>query len=201
MAIKAPKLSTNNIIALCVVVSIILVFVLIGVGRSFYIRITHNARVITRKQVAEKQLKENLINLPLLSQSYDALGVTKTALDDSLPATPNFPALVASMEAISGLSGVTLQTVAPSSQVTTPSATTSSTPVQTGPQPFAFTTTTHSSYAALLAYLTNLQIYSRPIAITGLQISGTTPSVTATITGNTYYYTPQILVDKTEAVK
>lgn len=210
------KLSTNKIIALSVVISVIALIILFAIGKSFFTTIKHNTTVINKKTAAETQLKTNLTNLPTLKTAYDNLGGTVATVSDSLPDTADFASLVATMEAVASSSSISLSTVSPQSQllipVATPTPTTATTPgapgatattttTTTAPQPTGFSVSVKGSYAAMLVFMGNLEKSSRPIKITDIQLSGTTPTLTGTISGAAYYYNPQVLADKTETVK
>ncbi|HSX14521.1 MAG TPA: hypothetical protein VLE72_01235 [Candidatus Saccharimonadales bacterium] len=220
-SIKKPRLSTNALIALSAVAVALVVIIVLVFGRSLIKRIGHNNAVITKKASAEKQLKQNLANLPGLSQAYSNLGPTKTVINDALPTTASFPDLVATIESIAGTSGVALQSVSPalvSSAAASSAAPTSSSPsaaVQSingtsssttsvqpsGPQPYQFSMSIQGNYDSLVKFLHNLQLSARPIIISGVQVTGTNDALTATVTGQTFYFNPQVLEDKTEVVK
>jgi len=224
VASKTSKLSTNNLIALATLVVAIMIVLLVIVGRGFLKDITHNSTVIGKKQKAESQLKQNISALPGLTSAYQNLGSTKDLIASALPTQSDFPGLVATMEAIAGTSGVSLQGVAPqtaagtaiptagaAAPTTSPSAaiqsinnstvSASGGAADTGPQPYAFTITVKGSYTTIISFLSNLQLSARPIKVTDVQLSGTTPALSGTIIAQTYSYNPAVLQDKTEVVK
>ncbi len=204
---KLPKTSTNTVIVLAALTVIIMLVVLLVVGRSFIKQIGHNGAVISKKQKAQTQLGTNLANLPGLADAYQNLGSTTSLVADALPTKADFPAIVATMEAISGASGVGLTSVNPAA--TLGSATSSTTVSPTGsadtstasPQPYGLSIAIKGNYASVVKFLGNLQLSARPIVINGIQLAGTTNAVTGTVTATTYFYSPEILADKTEAVK
>lgn len=204
MAIKAPKMSAKTTVAVCVAASFVILLVLFAAGRSFYTRITHNARVISKKQAAESQLKTNLNNLPALSSAYDNLGPTQDLIKKALPDTSDFPAIVATMEVIAGASNVNMASVSPLGSLA--SSTPTAGPVaaassDSSPLPFQYSVNVKGPYSGVLSFLSNLQISARPIIITGIQLSGTTDLLTGTINCQTYSFNPPILADKTVVVK
>ena len=207
MASKLGKMSTNNVIALSSLVSLLMLVALILVGRGLFKQITHNTRVISKQQAAETQLKNNLSALPALAAAYQNLGNSVPLISDALPTTADFPALVAMMESVGGTSGVSITGVSPADA--TASTPTSGTSVSAAvgssasptPSSFSFSVTANGKYSSILQFLTNLQKSARPITVTGLQLSGTSDALTATISATTYYFNPPALIDKTETVK
>jgi len=220
VAIKSTKLSTMGVIGLSMAVTIIALIILVVAGRSFYIRIGHNSRVLSAKQTAEKQLETNLSNLPQLAQAYQALGTKQSLAEQALPDTDDFPATVATIEAIAGASNVGLVSVSPQTVTATSTSTTTPTTggsssgaiISTPPaqvsamsslaaQPTTYSINIKGPYSGVLTFLSDLQLSARPIKITDIQLSGTNSSLTGTIGAQTYFFLPQVLVDKSEVVK
>ncbi len=214
MPSKLSRVSTTQVIALSVVACIILLFILGIVGRNFVGKISHNSKVIGKKQDAEKQLKANLKALPELQRSYDSLGDRRDILDKALPVDSHFPQLVASMEVLAAASNVAIFNVSPSGTTTpgaaasTPTTTTAPTTPTTvaapataaSPQQFGFAVQVKGSYKDIMTFLNNLQLSARPIVVTNVQLSGNTGVISASCTMVTYFYNPPVLQDKTEVV-
>ena len=177
-------------------------------GKGLLKDITHNSKVISKKQAAESQLKKNITTLPTLTQAYQNLGSAKDLIDTALPTTADFPGLVATMEAVAGTSNVTLQSVSPANESSSGGTTSTATPATTDtssssatPVGYAFSISVKGNYANITSFLSNLQLSLRPVQISGLQLAGTNDALTGTITAQTYYDAPAVLQDMTEAVQ
>lgn len=197
-----PKLSTSSMVALSGVVVFVMVLVLVFVGRGFIKQISHNSKVISKKQAADKQLTTNLDNLPQLAQKYQDNKNLQPTIDHALPVVADFPGIVATMEVIAGSGGVLLSSVSPG-QVTTPAGVPVATATSSSatPQAYAVTAAVSGNYDQILKFLTALQQSARPIKINNLQLNGLTSSLSGSVDMTTYYYDPQVLADKTEAVQ
>lgn len=203
--------------ALAALTCVVMLLVLFAVGKGLLKEITHNSTVIGKKQTADKQLKKNIEALPGLSQAYQNLGSTKDLIAVALPSSSSFPELVAMMEAVASTNNVTLNSVSPASDgtsafgasgsttsgVSTPAAATP-TPTATGsgtPSSYPFSVNVKGKYADITKFLGSLQLSARPIKITDVQLTGTTDTLSGTITAETFYYSPVVLQDKTETVQ
>ncbi len=197
--VNKPKISTTGAIVLSVLVVCVMVIVLVVVGRSFITRISHNSKVIGKKQTAEKTLTDNLKAIPQLTEEYKGLKNMPKAIDNALPVVPDFPGLVATMEVLAGSSDVLLSSVTP--QIQTAAATTTPAATTSDPTVFPYSVSVAGNYTQLLQFMTNLELSARPIKIDSMQLSGTTDSMSGAFSLTTYYYDPKPLADKTEEVK
>ncbi len=207
MASKTNKLSTNNLIALAALVVFVALIILIVIGRTLVGKIILNGKVISKKLTAQHQLNSNIAALPGLASNYQGLGSLQGVIDSSMPTTPDFPSLVALMEAISGASGVTLNSVSPGTTAASTSTVATATPTVAtagstdAAQQYPLTISVSGNYQSVLKLLGNLQLSSRPLKVVSVNTSGTTPTLTATFGLVSYYYNPTVLQTKTEVVK
>lgn len=205
-----PKLSTNTLIAAAALVSLLALVALFLVGRTLVSKAILNGKVISGKLKAEHQLDSNLAALPTLASNYQDLGNLQGVIETSIPTTPDFPALAATLESIAGQSGVELDSVSPGSTTATTAAAPTTTPSTsltatggstTSAQPYPINIAVKGSYQNVLKLLSDLQLSARPFNVTAVTTSGTTAEVTATISATAYYYNPSVLQNKTEVIK
>ena len=206
-----PKLSTNNLIAVSALVSLLAVVALFLVGRTLVSKAILNGKVISAKLKAEHQLDANLSTLPTLASSYQGLGNLQGVIETSMPTTPDFPALTATLESIAGQSGVELDSVAPGAAAagtatvapssTTGTSVTAASSATDSAQQYPINIAVKGTYQNVLKLLSNLQISARPFNVTAVAATGTTPEVTANIDVTAYYYNPLVLQNKTEVIK
>ena len=206
-----PKLSTNNLIAVAALVSLLAVVALFLVGRTLVSKAILNGKVISAKLKAEHQLNDNLAALPQLASNYQGLGNLQGVIETSMPTTADFPALAATLESIAGQSGVELDSVAPgASSATAAAAAPSATPsVSLTPtagstdssQQYPISIAVKGTYQNVLKLLSNLQVSARPFNVTAVAATGTTAEVSANISATAYYYNPLVLQNKTEVIK
>lgn len=204
---KLNKISTNVLIALGALVALVALIVLLVNGRTLSKKIILNGKVISGKLTAQHQLDDNLKALPTLATNYQSLGNLQNVINTSIPTTPDYPSLVALMEAISGASGTVLTSVSPSTAVvaaapvTTGATTTGSSTTTDAPTQYPLTIAVTGSYQNILKLLGNLQLSSRALEVTSLNTTGTTDALTASFDVTSYYYNPTVLQVKTEVKK
>src|SRR5438270_2846215 len=95
---KNKQLSTPVAISLSIAITLVVAFVGIILAKSLWGQITVNAKVLNAKIKARDQLQKNLDSVDPLRQAYSNLGTKKQVIEDSLPSTPDFPALGNLME-------------------------------------------------------------------------------------------------------
>ncbi len=177
----ASNLSTSNLIAVAILIGILSVAIALIVGRMLLSSMMLNARVIGKKNAANKQISANYDNLKGLQDQYSSLGATRETVTAALPTKPSLPELWAMMENIGNTSGVSTSSV--TSVVTTDAEAPAGGPVQQLP----ITVSVQGSYTAIQDYLKNLELSTRPLRVSSVSISGSTNTVQANLTIVTYY--------------
>jgi hypothetical protein len=165
----------------------------------------YQARVISAKEKAHKQLQDNINNYSDLATAYKAfdnastniIGGTKDGkgdndgsnskiILDALPSSYDFPALASSIEKILADNNLKVTSITGTDdQVNQQSNTASATP-QPVSIPFTFTIS-NASYASVNQLMTKLQQSIRPIQIDTLDASGSQNNMTVTVSAETYY--------------
>lgn len=191
----ASSLSTSNLIALAILVGILSVVLAVIIGRVLLGTMMLNARVIGKKNQANKQISANYDNLKSLQSEYNSLGSLRDTATTALPTKPNLPQLWATLENIGNSSGVATSSV---------SATTISdaeAPAGSGVQQLTISISVQGSYTAVQNYLQNLELSTRPMRVTSITLSGTNNTVQASLTVVTYYQGAANLQVGSEVVK
>jgi hypothetical protein len=207
---QKTELSNNNLIIIMLLVTFLVVGITGLAANSLIRAIALNTKVLTKKSAADKQIKADVKNAPNLVEAYKALGPQGAILDDALPTFPDFPALLVTFENMSKDAGVFLKEVEPSA-VVTPVASTSAPATPTGaqvtpsPQTVSYTVGIKgagtNSYQQLRTMLDHIEKSARPMRITGVVVTGSSSSMEAQITLDTYYQDKSQLPIGTEEVK
>jgi hypothetical protein len=165
----------------------------------------YQARVISAKEKAHKQLQDNINNYSDLATAYKAFdnastnviggikdgkgdndGSNSKIILDALPSSYDFPALASSIEKVLADNNLKVTSITGTDdQLNQQNNTTSATP-QPVSIPFTFTIS-NASYASVNQLMTKLQQSIRPIQIDTLDASGSQNNMTVTISANTYY--------------
>lgn len=179
------------------------------VAWNLFQRIQYQSKVNAEIDSANKQLKEDVDNLPKLQSNIDALKantlLSKTNLMsdgstvfqvviDALPTTDDRTTLGASLqEKILAGSGATvdqIQVMNDGSVTTSDSSTNSSSStgsIYPTAQPITFKLVLKGSYISIQKAMTNIESTIRPIIINKVVIDGTDAGLQATIDATTYY--------------
>jgi Tfp pilus assembly protein PilO len=204
---KKAEISTNNLIAITALVSLIVIILTVVIGRNLFNQLTLNNRVLDKKNAASKQVKENLEAIPELTRNYENLGARGKLISNSLPSRPDYPALISALEIMAGTSGVRLMSM---TEVASPNANLAmesaqpgdtGTPSSTEPTPMQVNLESGGNYTNLLSFFKTMELSSRPMRMTSLQLKGTTTALRASAAFTTYYQEPVDLTPKTEVVK
>lgn len=180
MRVAPPaKLNLSSLVAAGVVVTVAVVVISGFALKTLAGQLGTNNQLLSKKRAAQKQITQNLENLDKLSTEYSSLGATKTLITDALPTTANFPAIVSMMEELSKNAGVQLLSVAPSE--------TSDEGSSSGPTQYQFTASISAGYESFKAFLKNVEISLRPLAITTMKISGDSELLGIDMTIATYF--------------
>jgi hypothetical protein len=206
---KVDKLSNSNYMIILLLLSLLAVGVA-GISSKILIStISLDSKIVSAKDKANKQLDADLSAAPQLVSSYQTLSPgTATILNDALPGTADFPALISMLEAASVPAGITFTSISPANTATAattvPSAVTSTVGTQTMAavaQPYAVVGQITGSYPALIKLFANLEKSARPIRVTGVELTGSGTALTGTISLTTYYQDNATLPFSTRTVK
>jgi Tfp pilus assembly protein PilO len=181
--------------------------------------VKYQAKVISVKQKANKQLKDNVAAFDGLRRSFAAFdsasnnvigglkngnqdndGSNSKIILDSLPSVYDFPALASSLEKIMGDRGLKVGSITGTDDQLAQQKNTSSPEPQPTPMPFTVNVT-GANYTSLQDFINALQKSIRPIAIDSLDISGGSSDMSATVTAHTYYEPGKSVNIKKQVVK
>lgn len=183
------KTTTTNTIVLAILVSLVSLGLAGYIGKSMVGSIQLNAKILQKKTSAAAALKSNLEAAPKLVENYRQLGADKQMLiAHSLPIDSDYPGVIASIEKISLLSGLTLRSIAAGTSPVAAVAPKAGN-VATA-QEFSFVFSAEGSYASLKALLVNLELSSRPMKVNQISLGGTGSKLTIQLGATTYYQAP-----------
>jgi hypothetical protein len=180
---------------------------------------SYNARVISAKEKAHKQLQNNLKAVNNLTISYKAFDETATnviggtaggtgdndgsnskIIIDALPSAYDFPALTSSLEKIMTDRGMKIGSIAGiDDQINQQSNTSSPTP-QPVTIPFTFTVN-DANYDSVKQLVIALQSSIRPMAIDTLTLTGGASSMSINATAHTYFQPAKNVKISTQVIK
>jgi hypothetical protein len=222
-----PDLSTKRLaiskaqaqmVGVVAAAAFVTVFCLIA-SKSVFGTNQYQGRVTKQKEIAHKQLQQNLSAFDSLVASYKKFdSKSKNVIDgsktgsgdndgnnskiilDALPSTYDFPALTSSVEKIltdrhfkvSGITGV-------DDQLAQQGNISSASPVPT-PMPFSFNVD-NAGYGSVQDLVKALQASIRPIQIDTLDLEGGTSDMQLTIAAHTYYQPAKSVNISTKVVK
>lgn len=193
------NLSNNNFIIMAILITLIVVGVTVLVGKGLVTTIILDSKVIAKKNTANKQLDANLKSAPQLVDAYKKLADTKKIVADALPNTSDFSGLIAQLENMAGLSGVTIKSIVPDNSVVAVKAASASDTPQ--PQQYLFAVTMTGNYDSFQKFLTAVENSARPMKVTTLQVSGAGSDLTFGLSLTAYYQDVATIPYKLEVVK
>jgi len=210
---KVPQISTKRLaidkaqaqmVGIVAAAAFIAVFCLVA-SRAVFSQNRYQARVISAKEKAHKQLQQNISTFSDLQTAYKAFdgaatnviggnsagtgdndGPNSKIILDALPPTYDFPALTSSVEKILTDNGLKVTSITGTDDQLSQQGNTSSPNPQPVSMPFSFTVS-NANYASIGQLLSKLQESIRPIAIDKLDISGGANNMTATVSAHTYF--------------
>ena len=196
--------SNTQMVAIVAVAAFVTVFCLIA-SKAVFSQNRYQARVISAKETAHKQLQTNIDNYSNLAIAYKAFdnaptniidgtkngtgnndGPNSKIVLDALPDTYDFPALTSSVEKILTDSNLKVTEISGKDDQLNQQNNQSSANPQPISMPFSFTIN-NASYSSVSQLITRLQQSIRPIQIDTLDLSGGQDNMTVTVTGHTYY--------------
>jgi len=196
--------ANTRIVIYVSVAAFILVFSLVAT-KTLISQAAYQNRVIGAKRVAVDQLKSDITASSSLRTSYNAfLSLPQNAIGgnpdgtgpqdgnnakivlDALPSTYDFPGLTTSLDnLLSSQSGITIDGISGTDEEATLGINQSST--NPTPQPIPFSVSVTGDYSSLQGVINTFERSIRPIQIQTLNITGTEPDLTMTVTAQTYY--------------
>lgn len=203
---KRLAISKTNaqMVGVVAVAAFITVFCLVA-SNAVFSQNRYQARVISAKEKAHKQLVQNIDNYNNLATAYKAFdgastniiggnkdgtgdndGSNSKIILDALPSTYDFPALTSSLEKILTDNNLKVTSITGTDDQLAQQKNTSSANPQPVSIPFTFTIS-NASYASVTQLMNKLQQSIRPIQIDMLDVSGSQNNMTVTVTGHTYY--------------
>jgi Tfp pilus assembly protein PilO len=195
------KLSNNNLIIILVLVTM-LVLGITGFAANLLVKsIGVDSKVVGAKAKAESQLKDDLKVAPNLVSAYDALGPEGAILDDAMPTTADFPALIVLLENVTTDAGMRLKNVTPAPTGNlagvAPDAPGSTPTVKTYP----FIINVDGRFDSIVTLLDHLEKSARPMKVTGLHFAGSGNALSGEIDITTYYQPKSELPFSKEQIK
>jgi hypothetical protein len=215
LAINKANAQIVGIVAAAAFVSI---FCLVA-SKAVWSQNSYNARVITAKEKAHKQLQKNLKAVGDLTVSYKAFDGTATNVIggtsggtgdndgsnskitiDALPSTYDFPALTSSLEKIMTDRGLKIGSIAGTDDQINQQGNISSPTPQPVTIPFTFTVS-DANYSSVQQLVTALQNSIRPMVIDTLTLTGGASSMSINATAHTYFQPAKNVKISTQVIK
>lgn len=208
---------TNTTIVAIVSIAIFISIFSLVATKTLYSQFTYQNRVLGKKNVAVKQLEENVENIQKLKISYDAFtnsaqneikGVStgsgprdgdnaKITLD-ALPSYYDFPSTVTSLQALIAEKGNLTGISGTDNEVQESSNTLSANPSAIE---IPFQLTAEGDYNQVQAMIDSMQKSIRPIKVLTFDVAGEGNDLSVSISGVTYYQPGKSLTIKKEVVK
>lgn len=223
----APQISTKRLaiskanaqmVAVVAVAAFVTVFCLVA-AKAVFSQNSYQQRVITHKQQALDQLKQNISAYHSLSKAYKSFdkasvnviggnaagsgdndGSNSKIVLDALPSSYDFPALTASIEKILDDSGLKVTSITGTDDQINQQKNVSSPNPQEVSMPFTFSVN-NANYAAVGQLVARLQLSIRPIQIDVLELNGGVNDMTLTINAHTYYQPARSVTITKQVVK
>jgi hypothetical protein len=205
-SMKRVAISKANaqMVAVVSVAAFVTIFCLFA-AKAILSQTQYQARVITAKTKAHKQLQENIDTYGQLASSYKKFDSASTNIIggskngpgpndgsnskivlDALPSSYDFPALTSSIEKILSDSGMKVTSITGTDDELNQQRNAASPTPQPVSMPFAFTVS-GANYNAVGQLITRLQQSIRPIQIDSIDLSGGINNMTLTVNAHTYY--------------
>ena len=192
---EAMQLSNNNYFIILSLVTLLVLGVGFFISKSLITNIRHSSKVLTQKNIANRQLDSDLTAAPLLIASYNTLSTQNMlVLKDALPTTSDFPGLISILEAAGNQNGILFTDISPAlaSGTLAPASTTSST-ASPNYKSIDVTALFSGTYPSLLKFVTSLEQSARPVSITAISVTGSSSNMTGTLNLTTYYQDKAVL--------
>ena len=222
-----PDLSTKRLaiskanaqmVGVVAAAAFVTVFCLIA-SKSVFSQNQYQGRVTEAKEVAHKQLQQNLAAFDSLVASYkqfdgkgtNVIGGTKNGngdndgsnskiILDSLPSSYDFPALTSSIEKILNDRHLTVANISGTDDQLNQQGNQASATPQATPIPFTLGIK-NANYASVQDLVKALQASIRPVQIDSLDLTGGASDMTLTVSAHTYYQPGKSVDISTKVVK
>jgi hypothetical protein len=196
--------ANTQIVVVVALVSFLSVFCLVA-SRAVWSQTRYQARVTTKSEQANQQLKKNIQAYNSLQSAYHAFNTTSTnviggntngtgdndgdnarIILDALPSSYDFPALTSSLEKILTAGKFDINSISGTDNQVSEQSNTSSSNPQPVTMPFSFSVQ-NANYASVQQLITKLQQSIRPIQVDTIQLTGGANDMTLTVSAHTYY--------------
>jgi len=227
MAMKVPELgltkramidkANTRTVIIAAVAAFVVMFSLVA-SKALFSQMVYQNKVITAKKKTLKQLNQNIAARDDLVKSYQSFVSTSQNLIggspsgagdrdgdnakiilDALPSKYDFPALTSSLEKLAASQGLSIESITGTDDEVAQSAQQSG----TVPTPIAldFQIAVKGAYPQIQSFSEILEKSIRPIQVQKVSVVSTDGSVTATITGQTFYQPEKKLEVRTKVIK
>lgn len=214
--VQINKANTTMVVATAIA-AFLLTFSLIA-GRALLNKRSYQAKVISAKEKAVNQLRDNITATNSLVNSYKAFVSTSSnvlggnpagtgdkdgdnakIVLDALPSQYDFPALASSLEKLMTDNGFKINAIGGTDDEVAQQGKQSSATPETVEMPFEFSATTDINGSKNLFALMQRSI--RPLKVKTVDISGSNSNLTVDITGISYYQPEKSLDIEMKVVK
>lgn len=208
LEISTKRLAISKTNAQLVVIisasAFVTIFCLVA-AKAVWSQTRYQARVTSQSQKAHAQLQKNLTNFSSLSTSYNAFQSTGTNIIggnpsgtgpndgsnakiilDALPSTYDFPALASSLEKVLSADGFPGASISGTDDQLAQQTNISSPNPQPVAMPFTISIN-NAAYNSIQQLVANLNASIRPIQIDTMSLSGSSSSMTLSLTAHSYY--------------
>lgn len=205
-----------TMVAFVAIAAFIAVFSIVAC-RALLQQRSYQSRVITGKETAKRQLKDNLKSVEALSIAYqefvgsstnvlggnpagsgDKDGDNAKLVLDALPSDYDFPALASSLEKILTDANYTIESISGTDDEVAQAGTAGPNPQ---PIPIPFEIAVSGNYESMQTLLSALERSIRPIQIQTMTFTGTDTDISVSLTAQTFYQPAKNLNITSEVVK
>jgi Tfp pilus assembly protein PilO len=200
---KADQLSTNNLMIVMLLISLVVIGATVLFGKSLLSSIARDTTVVQKTGTAEKNIEADLVAAPSLTAAYKSLGPSTTLLADALPATPDFPSILVTFETMARTAGMSLHSIDPAGTAgTAPIAQTiPAEGAAVSPVAYPLSVSLNGTFASFQKFMMTVETSARPMRITDIKVSGSGSTTNIEATIETYYQGAAALPLSKEYVK
>lgn len=204
----------SSVVMVVAIAAFVVVFMLLA-SRALLMRMSYQNRVISAKETARDQLRDNLDQVDDLVTAYKAFAETpnnvlggsssgksqnsgdnaKITLD-SLPSQYDFPALTTSVEKIVKSTGSTVGSISGNDDEVSQQAQS-----KEGVIEIPFELTANGNYSSIFKLMKTFSLSIRPINVKSVEFSGSNQDFSVTLSAKSYYQSAKTLEVKKKVVK
>lgn len=204
----------SSVVMVVAIAAFVVVFMLLA-SRALLMRMSYQNRVISAKETARDQLRDNLDQVDDLVTAYKAFAETpnnvlggsssgksqnsgdnaKITLD-SLPSQYDFPALTTSVEKIVKSTGSTVGSISGNDDEVSQQAQS-----KEGVIEIPFELTANGNYSSIFKLMKTFSLSIRPITVKSVEFSGSNQDFSVTLSAKSYYQSAKTLEVKKKVVK